>query len=52
MHEDENPVLQEVKKSMVIVPYTKGDRMINIAILVLVIGNFVTLVLELVWGVF
>ena len=50
MSKTHNPILDETKKQMEIVPYTKTDRIIVFAIFVVVLANFITLLFTIPWG--
>lgn len=45
-----NPILDEAKEQMDIVPYTKRDRIVTYCILFLVFMNFITLMFTVPWG--
>jgi len=50
MSKSHNPILDETKKQMEIVPYTKTDRTLVLCIFIIVLANFVTLMISLPWG--
>lgn len=49
MDDQESSVVKEVDKQMDILPYTKRDRILTWAILIIVTANFITLMIALPW---
>jgi len=49
MSKSHSPILDETKKEMEIVPYTKRDRLMVTIIFIIVLANFITLMLSLPW---
>lgn len=49
MSKNHNPILDETKNQMEIVPYTKRDRKVVFAIFIIVLANFITLLLTIPW---
>jgi len=45
-----NPILDETKKQMEIVPYTRRDRILVFVIFLFALANFVTLIVSIPWG--
>lgn len=49
MDEPDTTLIEETKKQMDIVPYTKRDRILTYTILIIVFANFVTLLIAIPW---
>lgn len=49
MDEPDTQLIEEAKKQMDIVPYTKRDRIVTYLILIVVFANFVTLMFAIPW---
>jgi hypothetical protein len=49
MSKTHNPILDETKNQMEIVPYTKRDRFMVTVIFIIVLANFITLMFTIPW---
>ena len=47
----ENPILEDIKQNVDIVPYTRTDRLLQYAIAIIVSINLIGILIGLIWGI-